>query len=330
MTDEKSDLKHVYLIYSAHSLLLKEALRRLIAQVSKNGSEVLDTVRFNSADHGIDEIMASLGTISFFGGRRLVIIDDIFVFKRADQDRLLDYINNPNPQTILVIAVISNDNETARKLKSHKIFKACSSSSSAMVHEYTLKKGLSSWVKADFKSHGKSVTNEAVLYLITWVGNDLNRLKNEITKACDNAGPDEQEIDGALVKQVVVTTNEAEVFDLIGAVIDQDAELALTLTSALLDKDSSQGRVFGLLERQFQLLLDVMTKGKGLRGQGLAKALGVSSGQAYYLEKQIRLFSLPRLRRALKLLVDADYVRKSSSISPKILLERLVFDLCNI
>ncbi len=330
MSDEKNELKHVYLIYSAHSLLLKEALKRLTAQVSNNGSEVLDTVRFNPSDHGIDDIMMSLGTISFFGGRRLVIVDDIFGFKKQGQEALLDYVNNPNPQTILVIVVIANNSESSRKLKNHKIFKACSSSSSAQVHEYTINKGLSSWVKADFQSRGKSATNDAVLYLITWVGSDLNRLKNEITKACDSAGPHRQEIDSALVKQVVVTTNEAEVFDLIGAVIDQDTELALTLTSALLDKDSAQGRVFGLLERQFQLLLDVPTKGKGLRGQGLAKALGVSSGQAYYLEKQSRLFSLPKLRRALKLLLDADYVRKSSSVSPKMLLERLVFDLCNI
>ena len=330
MPNENSELKHVYFIYSAHSLLLKEALKRLTAKVSANGSEVLDTVRFNPSDHGIDEIMISLGTISFFGGRRLVIVDDLFGFKREGQEALLDYVDNPNPQTILVIAVIVSDKEATRKLKSHKIFKACSSSSFAQVHEYTIKRGLSSWIKADFKSRGKSVTNEAVLYLITWVGSDLNRLTNEITKACDTAGPDVLEIDSALVKQVVVTTNEAEVFDLIGAVIDRDTELALTLTSALLDKDSAQGRVFGLLERQFQLLLDVTTKGKGLRGQGLAKVLGVSSGQAYYLEKQGRLFSLPKLKRALKLLVNADYVRKNSSVSSKMILERLVFDLCNI
>ena len=310
--------------------MVKEALRRLTAQVSNDGSEVLDTVRFNPSDHSIDEIMTSLGTISFFGGRRLVVVDDIFSFKKEGQEALLDYVGNPNPQTILVIAIIVNNNESSRKLKSHKIFKACSSSSSAQVHEYTLKKGLSSWVKADFRSRGKSVTNDAVLYLITWVGGDLNRLKNEITKACDSAGPHRSVIDGSLVKKVVVTTNEAEVFDLIGAVIDRDTELALTLTSALLDKDSAHGRVFGLLERQFQLLLDVLTKGKGLRGQGLAKALGVSSGQAYYLEKQSRHFSLPKLRRALKLLIDADYIRKSSSISPRMILERLVFDLCNI
>ncbi len=260
-----------------------------------------------------------------FGGKRLIIVEDPLGLPIAEQTALVPYIENPNPQTVLVFTQELEGTQMKKRLTANKLFKLCRKSADADTAEYEIKSGVASWIKGTFAECGKIVTNEVVRYLLRWVGSDLDRLSGEIAKICDAAG-DESEITIELCRSVVVTAGEAEVYDYIGAVIDRDGERALTLLEPLLDRESDVGNTFALLERQFQLIL--RTKVEQVRGQGLAKVLGVSSGQAYYLDKQSRSVSPPALQEALRLLVEADYARKSRPTPPRLLLEQLTVDLC--
>ncbi len=328
MAEDSTKFELIYFIYGKYALLLKEALNRLTAKISTADQETLQVTSFSLLENDMDEIMVSLETLSFFSGQRLIIIGDILEIKKADQKRLLDYIGNPNPQTVLVVTTSLDGKDAPKKLKQNQIFKACSISSVAQVHEYKLKGGTSSWAKKRFASRDKTIDDDVLDFLLARVGDNLNRLENEIAKISDAAGKDIKEIDKTMVEHVAAAAFEAEVFDLIGTVIDRNAEMALAQLSTILMRDSAFGRIFSLLERQFRLLLLTKTKGKGMRGQNLAKVLGVSPGQTYYLEKQSRLFTLPQLKAALMSLVKIDHARKNSSTSPKLLLEKTIVDLC--
>lgn len=330
MAENSTKFELVYFIYGKYDLLLKEALNRLTAKISTADRETLQVSRFSVLENDIDEIMISLETLSFLSGQRLIVVEDILEIKKAAQKRLLDYIGNPNPQTVLVITTSLDGKDGPKKLKQNQIYKACSTSKVAQVHEYKLKGGTSSWTKQRFAARGKTIDDKVLDFLLARVGDNLNRLENEITKISDAAGKDVKEIDKAIVEHVAAGAFEAEVFDLISTVIDRDAEMALTQLSTILMRDSALGRIFSLLERQFRLLLLTKTKGKGMRGQNLAKALGVSPGQTYYLEKQSRLFTLPQLKGALMSLVEIDHARKNSATPPKLLLEKTIVDLCGI
>lgn len=328
MTDRNAGLKSVYFIYSAHSLLLDDALDRLAADLGGSDGEDLNVRRFAAADTDAEEIVAACQALSFLGGRRLVVVTGILGFNESAQKMLVKYIENPNPQTVLVLTETVAGKQEERKLKAAGAYKACEATPSARVHEYAIKSGLPGWVRATFAARNKVVEYQVIDYLITWMGTDLNRLKSEIEKVCDAAADGEVDLD--LVKDLVVARNEAGVFDLVGSVIDRDSEQALTRLSPLLEESGGESRVFNLLERQFQLILGAKTKGRGLSGQKLAAALGVSSGQAFHLEKQSRLFSLESIKRALRLMVEVDFARKSSPIPSRLLLEMLVVDLCEI
>jgi len=328
MSDKKKDYKPVHLIYSAHSLLLKDALERLTADVGESEGEALNVRRFAAADSDPHDIVAACQALSFLGGRRLVVVNNFLSLDENAQKTVAEYINDPNPQTILVLTeTVAGKQETGR-LKGAAIFKACAGSKFAGVNEYAIKSGLPGWVRVAFAGRNKNADRPVVDYLITWVGTDLNRLKSEIDKLCDAAG--DGEITLEIVKELSVAANEAEVFDLINSVVAHDAALSLMRLAPLLEAESGDSRVFGLLERQFQLILSAKTKGRGLNGQKLAAALGVSPGQAFHLEKQSRLFSLKSVKNALTLLVEADFTRKSSPIPARLLLELLVVDLCGI
>lgn len=332
MSDNKKELKSVYLIYGAHSLLLKDALERLTSDITESdggpGNGAALNVRRFAADADIADIVAACQALSFLGGRRLVVVNSFLGLNDSSQKLLAEYVGNPNPQTILVLTESVPGKQEERRLKSAAVFKACAASKAAGVHEYAIKSGLASWVAAAFAARGKSPARPIVDYLTTWIGADLNRLKSEIDKICDAAG--DREVTLELVKDLTVVANQADLFDLVNSVIAHNPELSLTRLAPLLESDSGDSRVFGLLERQFQLILSAKTKGRGLNGQKLATALGVSPGQAFHLEKQSRIFPLKSIKAALKLLVEADYTRKSSPIPTRLLLETLVVDLCAI
>ncbi len=321
------ELKSVYFIFSQHKLLLREALARLAEMIGSEGSEILDVVSLQARDDGVDRALAECQTLSFLGGRRLVVVDGPLSFPADAQKRLAAYIENPNPQTVLVLAQETDGSQMKRRLASNKLLKLCRASEAADVAEYEVRSGVASWIKAAFAGRGKQVEPAAVKYLQRWVGTDLDNLSTEVAKVADAAG-DNKVVDVALCRQVVVTHGEAEVYDFIGAVVERDKQKALVLLEPLLERESEVGNTFALLERQFQLIL--RTKIEQLKGESLARRLGVSKGQAYFLEKQSRLFSPPALKKALGILLEADYYRKSRPVPPRILLEQLTVDLCGL
>lgn len=329
MKSDKKALEPVYFIYSSHRLLLKEAVERLAAQVGSDDSGVLDVRRFSGSEVDIEEAIVACQTLSFLGGARVVIINDALRLNPAAAGRLISYVDNPNPQTILVLTQAVGDKQVKRQLESNTVFKACRSAKHCRVSEYEIKSGVSSWIKTKAASHGKNIDQAAVGYLLTWVGADLYNLSAEISKLCDAAGADPV-ITLELAKQVVATKNEVEVFDLIGAVVDRNVQAAFVGLASLFEKDSTAANVIGLIERQFRLMLRTKTFGRGLSGQKLASKLGVSAGQAFYLEKQSRAFSISAIQSALSKLVEADFKRKTGSLPPRLVLETLLFDLASL
>lgn len=328
MTETKNRLRSIYLVYSAHRLLLADALERLAAGLGDNEDAVMNISRFTAGEDDFDDILNACQELSFLGGQRLVVVAGLLKLDSAAQKALVAYVDNPNPQTVLVLTETISGKPDERRLKKTSLYQACDKSAEAKVYEYSLKSSLPGWVKSTFAGAGKEIEPTVANYLITWIGSDLDRLKSEIEKIASSTS--ETKITLVAVKETAVPFHEAEVFDLVNAVVDRDTETSLTLLGALLERDASGGSVFGLLERQFQLIFAAKTKGRGLNGQKLAGAVGVSPGQAFFLEKQSRAFALQAIRDALALLVETDYKRKSSPIPPRLLLESLIVDLCRV
>jgi DNA polymerase III subunit delta len=322
------DLKCVYYIYGAHRLLLKEALSRLKASVGGGDAGILDSSRFNAGEADVESIVAACQALSFLGGRRLVVVDNALSFNAAAQKQLAAYIADPNPQSILVLTQTVETKADKRRLTDGAVFKLCRSSDQAQVHEYELKTGTAGWITARFAAAGKTIDRDAVDYLTTWAGSDLHQLSMEVAKISAAAG-ESARVDLELVKSLAIVKAEAEVFELVGAVVDRDAPKALGLLAPLLDNDSSGGNILSLIEREFRLIL----KAKSLPGADkgkLAAALGISPGQAYYLQKRSRLFSQQAAKDALGLLVEVDFSRKSSAVPSRPLIEGLLVDLCSL
>lgn len=93
-------LKPVYGISGEDRPKVERALRRLVARVAAEGAG--DPDRFDAAETPVADVVAACQTLSF-GGTRAVVVEGADDLKAADGDALVRYLEDPNPQTVLVL-----------------------------------------------------------------------------------------------------------------------------------------------------------------------------------------------------------------------------------
>src|SRR5262249_29280521 len=145
--------------------------------------------------------------------------------------------------------------------------------------------------------------------------NDLRRADNELIKLVsyvDGARPINEE-DVALLTPYVA---EARVFDMVDALAEGRANAALHMLHRLLaEKDEDPFRVYGMIVRQFRLLLtakEFLASG-GYPNQ-MAESLGMNAYVAKKMAQQSRVFSLGQLERIYRALLDYDIRMKTGRI----------------
>lgn len=318
------EVKAAYFIYSEQKLLLEEACQRLNKKLY--GQEQPTPIRLAGDNSTAEEIIARCQSLSFFGQKQLVIVENCLALSNADKKSLAAYLQNPNHQTVLLLEAVISPAE-GKKLSKDPLFQAVSQSANGRVYHYEVK-SLSHWIKQEFAKAGKKVLPAVISYLTLTVGEDLLQLKQEIAKIVSYCDKEEVELND--LKEVVVPTAEANVFALIEAIGAADLETALNLANLLLERGEKVDSLVNLIEQQLHLIaLFLIYKAEGrAQTEELTKKLGISKGRLYYLKKQAAKFSDRRLQKSLAALLAHDYQRKTEMVDDKVLLEQLVMDLC--
>lgn len=178
------------------------------------------------------------------------------------------------------------------------------------------------------ENYGADIEPAAAVALAAVTQNDLRRADNELVKLAsyvDGARPITED-DVALLTAWVA---EARVFDMVDAMAEGRAEVALRLLHLLLDEqDEDPFRLYGMIVRQFRLLLtakEYLAEG-GPPGQ-MADALKLHRFVAQKLAVQSRAFSLEQLEQIYRRLLETDLRMKTGRIAPGLALDLLVAGL---
>ena len=96
----------VYLLYADNQYLLEEALsavKRIIPGAETDFN--FNVFDMDSADETPtpEQITGTLNTVSFFGGRRYVIVKNLQKFPGKDFKKFQPYIANPSPDAVLIM-----------------------------------------------------------------------------------------------------------------------------------------------------------------------------------------------------------------------------------
>lgn len=313
-------LPSVLCLYGAEPYLLQAALKDIEKSVLTPGSEDFNYHVFYAKGIVLDQVIDTALTYPAFAERRLVVIRDAHDLNAADLESLQKYIENPAPETCLVLV--------AEKIDARRKFFQNLKKIDALVEFKPLSdKEIPGFVRTHLDGLGFSITGDGLSLFVNRVGSSLLEVMTELEKLVLFAGCPRL-LDGADIKAVISSVRAENIFEIGNSVGSRNVGKALSLARHLIADGEAPLKILSLLIRHYRQLW----KARELQVEGktsyeIAKGAGVPSFVVEALVAQGRKYSRDDFRKAFRLFVAADLAMKSSGSHPEVVLENLLMQL---
>lgn len=319
-----------YVLHGDDDIGRDEALAKLRAGMGDSAEADLNTSTFDGETAMVAEVLNAARSYPFLSDKRLVIVHGMLAHLtrkgagesgKAGIERLLDDLPTLPDYARLVFV----ERETLKA--EHKLIKLASTHERGYVKDFALPKDATGWIiNRAKKEYSTDIQPQAAAALASVTGNDLRRADNELYKLwCYTEGA------RAITERDVATLTpyvaEANVFEMVDAIAQQDGKRALKLVHTALDQDPRDDGfgLFALIVRQFRhLLLTREHLDNGGSPKDIASLLKMHPYPAEKLGKQSRAFSLPQLEGIYRRLQKYDLEMKTGKVAPRLALDLFI------
>jgi DNA polymerase-3 subunit delta len=316
----------VVVIYGPVRFLRTSVLRelsRLVLGSDAEDDEDVSITRFSGKEIDLASVHDELRTISMWGDRRLVVVDDADDFVKTYRSGLEKLLENPAKKSVLVLLVKSWPKNTRLAKRIAKI--------GLDIDCAELKGGaLTRWLGETARDeYGKQLGPAAAAELVNLAGNDLGLLDQELAKLAAYVG-DNPKIEADDVRTLVGGWKAETAWTMIGAIQSGDLGTSLECLDKLLAANEAPQRILGGINYLFRRLAqatEMTRQGRplpaALKEAGLYHPQEIDTASGF-----LRRIGRPRAERihARLLVADAD-LKGNSRLSPQLQLERLLLEL---
>lgn len=319
--------KNFYILHGDDDFSLGQEVASLRA---KMGDE-MNTSEFDGETASAPEVLNAVCSYPFLSDKRLVIVKGMLVFitrkgagetgKRAAELLAESLPNLPEWARLVFV-------ERQLLPENNRFLKLANELPGGYAKAFAAPKDATGWILKQAKTvYEVDIQPAAASALAAVTQNDLRRADSELVKLASYAeGRTITEDDVALLTPYVA---EARVFDMVDAMVAGRAQTALnTLHQLLNEQDEDPFRLYGMIVRQFRLLLltrEYLASGGSPRD--MASALGIKPFEADKLSRLGRGFSVEQLEGIYHSLLDTDIRMKTGRIEPALALDLLVAGL---
>ena len=319
-TIQAGTLPGLILLYGQESYFIEEGLRAVRNAVVLPQDVDFNLTLFYGRDFKANQIVEQARTFPVFSERRLVIIKNLHEASADQLDGLLSYIEDPVPETVLLL--------TAEKIDARrKIYQILKKTGTVIEFKKIYDNQLPSFVRELAKSSNITLTGGALKLFCKRVGTNLVEVQGELEKLVGYLG--ERDLaDESDVAAIVSDTRIESVFDLTDALGQGDSSKALQLLDRLLAEGQAPLMVLAMMTRHFRQ----MWKIKELTAQKvpqkeMPRRVGVSHYFLKGLMQQARRFESQHYRQVFSQFLATDLALKSSGGEPRMHLEKLVLEI---
>lgn len=304
--ERQQSLLPAYLVSGADTLKRETVVKRLRERIAQISDLEFNCDRFDGAKDTGADIVSACNTAPFAGELRLVEVKNADKLRKADSEKLIAYLANPNTTTVLELIA----EKMARNTRLYKAVAALGKT--ACIDCAPMKEGdLKRAVRSMAVGHGFTMTPGAASLLVDRVGTDTVRIDSELEKiGMAHRGSDP--VNENEVVLLVSDTSEARPWDLVNAFSDRNVKQCLALLPRL-----SASSPFALLSlcttRVRELIVARAVAERGGGSARLAEVLGKKGWQVRDHMRYARLFSSAELERALRASRDAEQAMKSGA-----------------
>ncbi len=303
-----------------------------VASVRAKMGDEMNTSDFDGESASVSEVLNAVCSYPFLSDKRLVIVKGMISWitrKGAGETgkKAAEQLINALPTLPDYARLVLVERQTLPD--SNKFIKQARDLPNGYEKAFSVSKDSTGWILKRAKDeYHTEIERQAAEALATVTANDLRRADNELIKLVsyvDGARPITED-DVALLTPYVA---ETRVFDMVDALAEGRANAALHMLHRLLaEKDEDPFRVYGMIVRQFRLLLT----GKEFLATGgfpnqMAENLGMNPYVAKKITQQSRAFTLAQLERIYRVLLENDIKMKTGRIDPALALDMFIAGL---
>ncbi|UFS68982.1 DNA polymerase III subunit delta [Geomonas sp. RF6] len=317
---EKGTPGPLYLLYGDEPYLVERAVKKLMDRVVDPGLRDFNLDIFYGNECKGAEIFGAAQTLPTFAERRVVLVKKGGDLPAAAQEVLLSYLQDPAPETCLILQA---DKVDGRK----KFFAEFKKKGEAVEFKRPYENQLGPFVREEIRAAGKRIDSSAAELLAYLVGNNLQELASQIEKLVVYCGKKET-IGVEEVKAIVSDTKVENVFEFTDALGTRNAAKALRMLSGLLADGEAPLKILGAVARHFRQIWQVRSAlQRKVPPAELAKASGVAPFALNKIKEQVRNFGTADLLRIFEQMLELDLAFKSGG-KAEALLEGFVFQVC--
>jgi DNA polymerase-3 subunit delta len=245
----------VYTIQASDDLLGKEQLKKILDRDDIQ-SDLMNTVEFDCTQVEIEQILDYCFTMPFFATHKIAILKNP-VFLTGQQTRkdytdfvekLMNYVNNENKSTILIIYSIYESLDTRKK-----IVKFLKDKTQFIELKTPNPIQLNDMVRKMIEKNGNTISNNALSALFEKVGTNLVEIRTEVEKLTTFKPNSNIEIED--IEDFVAYNIDASIFDLSNAILARNAPKSITLLDDLIKNGLEPIQLVVVLANQLRTAL---------------------------------------------------------------------------
>lgn len=323
---KNNKFENCYTFCGVDEALMKEKIALIKNKVLNASFSDLNFVQFDGKLVDMEVVLNTCDTIPFMDEKKVVVVYRAeFLGESEDRafnkafEMLQKYVENPASHTILIVYYVFSEDREKPSNKIKKLEKKTCTVKFDKLKGMNLEKK----IKTLFDERGKSIGKIELKLFCDGIENNMECVKNEVEKLCCYT------LDKEITKEDILTMlppkADNDIFDLVDCISQRKLEKALDIINELLFKGEKLTYVLFMIERQFNLLLQIkLGIEQGKNKDILVKELKMNP---YICEKMImqsKKFSLANLKAAIYDCLKSEEVLKSSPVNGKTEIELLL------
>lgn len=313
----------IYLLYGTNYFLIKREIEKIKLE---NNIESIDVNNYNLENTILDNILDDALTLSLFSQKKMIIVDNSYIFTPSVRKKGLDhnidllnkYIENPNPDTILIFVI--NEEKIDDRKKIVKLIKI-----NGNVIEFNEVKNIDAFIKNELNDYKMDAIT--INSFVNRVGDNLAIITSEIEKLKLYKNDDKiitkDDVFDVCSEQIDVDMNE-----LTNSIVSKNISKSLKIYNELIKQGEEPLQIIIRLANQFRIIYQSkeLTK-KGYSNKDIADILGI---HPYRVKKALEIsykFPSKELLSILKKLSRIDEGIKMGNMDKNIALEQFILEI---
>jgi DNA polymerase-3 subunit delta len=315
-----------YVLHGEDEFSLKAQITAM--QAAMNDPSQLNTSVLDGTQVSAQQVLNTASSFPFLSDKRLVIVEGMLSHLGGRSSKELDVLVEGLPNLPDFARLVFHEDKTLPE--KNLVLQLARSHPRGFEKTFAAPKNATQWIIQHAKQqHHLEIENRAAAALASVIGQNLRAADSELAKLAayvDYARPI-READVATLTPYVA---EANIFDMVDAIGQQDGKTAMTLLQKLLAEGAEPLSILGMINRQFHLL--ILAREHTDNGGGssdMASVLGVHSFVAQKVGQQARRFSLETLESIYRKLVDLDFRIKTGQVEADMALQLFIAGVTN-